>query len=149
MDQPLHQDVQALFARMQELPPREAGEKLRPIEELRIIEMTRKGETQEAIAAAVKCDQSTVSRTVARYEDTRPLARKRLEAEALNMVERLVTDAKPETILRVMGKLDVVRDDDARRVSVTNAVMIAQPDRPETWEPGPNFVTSDDEDRAC
>jgi hypothetical protein len=96
---------------MNELPPREPGERLRPLEELKIVEMAQTGATQEQIAAMVKCDQSTVSRTVAKYQDTRPLARKRLESEALNMVERLVTDAKPETILKVLAKLDVVRDD--------------------------------------
>jgi hypothetical protein len=70
----LQTEAQALLARMNDLPPREPGEKLRPTEELQIVEMCRKGETQESIAAAVKCDQSTVSRTIAKYHDTRPLA---------------------------------------------------------------------------
>lgn len=146
MDQRLQDEAQALLARMHDLPPREPGEKLRPIDELRIVEMAQKGETQEAIAAVVRCDQSTVSRTVAKYQDTRPLARKRLEAEALNMVERLVTDAKPQTILKIMGKLDVVREDNERGVTVNNAVMIARPDDPSTWGPMPSFIEADRRD---
>jgi hypothetical protein len=63
------------------------------------------------IARAVGCHQSTVSRTLAEYDDSRPLARKYLEARALEMTKRLVADAKPETVLRVLAKLDVVRDD--------------------------------------
>jgi hypothetical protein len=99
---------------MQLVPPREPGEKLRATDEAKILELHGQGVTQTDIARAVGCHQSTVSRTLAEYDDSRPLARKYLEARALEMTKRLVTDAKPETILRVLAKLDVVRDDGDR-----------------------------------
>jgi hypothetical protein len=113
-NQALQTQAEKLLERMKTLPPRDPGEPLRPTEELHIMQLTERGLRQEAIAVDVGCHQSTVSRTIAKYTDTRPLARKRLEAEALTMAERIITDGKPETLLKVMAKLDVVRDEDAR-----------------------------------
>lgn len=70
-----------LLEPMQLLPPREPGEKLRPCDELRILVMVKEqGCSQVETADAVGCHQSTVSRVLEKYDDTRPLARKRLEA---------------------------------------------------------------------
>jgi hypothetical protein len=104
-------EAEKLLARMPLVPPREPGEKLRAADEAKILELHAAGKTQTDIARVIGCHQSTVSRTIAEYDDSRPLARKYLESRALEMTRRLVTDAKPETILRVLGKLDVVRDD--------------------------------------
>src|SRR5262245_55848606 len=105
------QDAQELLTQMAHLAPREPGERLRAADEAKILEMHGQGYSQTDIASAVGCHQSTVSRTLAEYDDSRPLARRVLEAKAVEMARRLVTDAKPETILRVLAKLDVVRDD--------------------------------------
>jgi hypothetical protein len=107
----LNAAAERLLESMQLVPPREPGEKLRAAEEAKILELHAQGVTQTDIARAVGCHQSTVSRTLAEYDDSRPLARKYLESRALEMTRRLVSDAKPETILRVLAKLDVVRDD--------------------------------------
>jgi hypothetical protein len=107
----LNDGAAGLLRQMQLTPPREPGEKLRAADEARILELHTAGHSQVDIARAVGCHQSTVSRTLAEYDDSRPLARKYLEAQALAMTKRLVSDARPETILRVLAKLDVVRDD--------------------------------------
>jgi len=52
-----------------------------------------------------------VSRTIAEYDDSRPLARKLLNARAVDMARRFVNDATSRDILRMMGKLDVVGDE--------------------------------------
>jgi hypothetical protein len=107
----LERQANALLGQMQLTAPREPGEKLRAADEAKILELHAQGHTQIDIARAIGCHQSTVSRTLAEYDDSRPLARKYLEAKALDMTKRLCADAKPETVLRVLAKLDVVRDD--------------------------------------
>jgi hypothetical protein len=94
------------------------------------------GVSQTDIARAVGCHQSTVSRTLVEYDDSRPLARKYLESKALDMTKRLVTDAKPETILRVLAKLDVVRED-AQGAGTSVVIAIGQPgvELPESLQP--------------
>jgi IS30 family transposase len=59
---------------MQLVPPCEPGEKLRPIDEAMILEMSSAGKSQTEIADAVGCHQSTVSRTLAEWTDSRELA---------------------------------------------------------------------------
>jgi hypothetical protein len=83
----LQTDANALRQAMQLVPPREPGEKLRPGDEAKILELHAGGHTQTDIARAVGCHQSTVSRTLAEYDDSRPLARKYLEAKALDIDE--------------------------------------------------------------
>ena len=93
------------------VPPREAGEKLRPEHEARILDLHDQGVMQEAIAAEIGCHQSTVSRTLADWRDTRGMARKYAESKALEMMKRFVEDASPAEILKMQAKLDVVRED--------------------------------------
>jgi hypothetical protein len=101
----------ALLKQAEQLPPREPGERLRSSDELRILVMVReRGHSQEDAAAAVGCHQSTVSRVLEKYDDTRPLARKRLEAAAVEVAERAIREGDP---LKLLAKLDVVRDDKA------------------------------------
>lgn len=106
------------------VPPREPGDPLRPRDEARILELTEEGWTQERIAAEIGCHQSTVSRTLAEYDDSRPLARKHLEANALALARRFVEESRPAEILKMMGKLDVVRDDDYGHGEMQVAVVI-------------------------
>jgi len=141
-------EAERLLERMKLVPPREPGEQLRPADEARILALAAKGVSQTDIAKEVGCHQSTVSRTIAQYDDSRPLARKYLEARALDLTRRLVEGAKPETILRVLGKLDVVRDDGQDADPGSQTLMLIgsplpdagwrfQPDDVVVLDPGP------------
>jgi predicted DNA-binding protein (UPF0251 family) len=109
----LQTEAEKLLERMRLVPPHEPGEKLRPSDEVLILRLNDEGLSQEKIAAQVGCHQSTVSRTLAEYDDSRPLARRYLNARALKMAQRFVEEARPSDVLRMMGKLEVVRDDGA------------------------------------
>jgi hypothetical protein len=115
--------------------PREPGEKLRPIDEATILELAAAGKSQIEIAAVVGCHQSTVSRTLAEWADTRGLARKYAEAKSLEMMKRFVAEASPPEILKMQAKLDVVRED--KQGGDTHVVLtIGQPGRlPPELEP--------------
>ena len=131
MDEPktsLTADAEKLLERMTRMPPREPGDKLRPEDEARILELAELGPghgwTQEKIAAAIGCHQSTVSRTIAAYTDTGALAQKYLRAKAHDMVRRFVAEAKSAEILRMLGKLEVVRDDHAHGAQLGVQVVL-------------------------
>jgi hypothetical protein len=96
------------------LPPRKRREPLRPSEEAHILDLADAGQSQQAIANAMGCSQSTVSRTLIAFDDSRLLARRALNAGALVMAKRIVTEAQPRDALRALAKIDVVRDDDER-----------------------------------
>ena len=70
-----------LLEQMQLVPPREPGDKFRPIDEAAILELSAAGKSQVEIAEIVGCHQSTVSRTLTDWADTRGLARKYAEAQ--------------------------------------------------------------------
>jgi len=105
-------EAEKLLATMSLVPPREPGEKLRAVDEARLLEWHTAGQSQTDIARAIGCHQ-VHGRTLAEYSDSRPLARKYLEARALEMTKRLVEDPSPEAILKALGKLDVVREETA------------------------------------
>jgi Homeodomain-like domain len=109
----LQMEAEKLLEKMRLVPPREPSEKLRPSDEARILDLAAQGWTQERIAGEIACHQSTVSRTLAEYDDSRPLARRYLNARAIKMAQRFVEEARPSDVLRMMGKLDVIRDDGA------------------------------------
>jgi hypothetical protein len=122
---PLQEAAADLLRQLEQEPARAAGEPLRPSDELRILVMVREqGATQEDAAAAVGCHQSTVSRVLAKYDDTRPLARKRLEAAALEVAERAIRDGDP---LKLLAKLDVLREDREAVERPTVQVLIGIP----------------------
>lgn len=131
--------AEALLRTMPQRPPREAGERLTETDEALILELSRAGLTQERIATQIGCHQSTVSRTLAEYDDSRPLARKYLEAKALAMTRRFVEEAKPEAVLRMLGKLDVVRDDVAPRAVAAVQVIVGTPGHPAGPDPFDNL----------
>ena len=107
----LQSDAEKLLQLMREVPPREPGEKLRSIDEATILELSAAGKSQTQIAQTVGCNQSTVSRTLAEWADSRGLARKYAEAKSLEMMQRFVKEASPADILKMQSKLDVVRED--------------------------------------
>ena len=87
--------------------------------------------SQEAVAEAVGCHQSTVCRVLAKYDDTRPLARKRLEAAALEITERAIREGDP---LKLHAKLDVVREDREQHGHTGVVINIGSPGHP-IWLP--------------
>ena len=124
-----------LLEQMQLVSPREPGEKLQPIDEATILELSAAGKSQLEIAEVVGCHQSTVSRTLADWADTRGLARKYAEAKSLEMMKRFVAEAAPPEILKMQAKLDVIRED--RQGGDTNVILaIGQPGKvPPELEP--------------
>ena len=72
----LQSHADALLRQMNLVPPREPREALRPIDEATILELAATGKSQTEIAGLVGCHQSTVSRTLAEWTDSRGLARK-------------------------------------------------------------------------
>jgi transcriptional regulator with XRE-family HTH domain len=127
--------AEALLQTMAHQSPRVPGERLTATQEALILEASRAGLTQEQIAAQIGCHQSTVSRTLATYDDSRPLARKYLEAQALALTRRFVEEAKPEAVLRMLAKLDVVRDDAAPGPVAAIRVVVGTVDAPAGPDP--------------
>jgi len=128
------------------VPPREPRESLRPIDEATLLELAAAGKSQTEIASIVGCHQSTVSRTLAEWADSRGMARRYAEAKSLHMMKRFVAEASPAEILKMQQKLDVVRDD--RLEHGGNQVVIvlgtqAQPLQPPVFDvlpgDGPRF----------
>lgn len=109
-----------------------ASGKLSPADRALILSLTARGQTQAAVATIIGCDQSTVSRVISRYKlDTRADARALLEASALEMAESVVTKGDPALHAKMLGKLDVVRDDKPQSgVDSGVVVIIGQPGQP-------------------
>jgi Homeodomain-like domain-containing protein len=126
----LQAEAKKLLQLMREAPPREPGEKLRPIDEATILEMAAAGKSQTEIAQIVGCNQSTVSRTLAEWADSRGLARKYAEAESLEMMQRFVKEASPADILKMQSKLDVVREDKEAAKNTGIVINIGAPGNP-------------------
>jgi hypothetical protein len=102
-----------VLARMQLLPPREAGSELRPIDKQLILSMRDAGDTQERIAVVVGCSQATVSRTIADYV---PTGNSRVSGSMLARivwVVNVVENGSPELHAKMLGKVGVVAPDGA------------------------------------
>jgi hypothetical protein len=63
------------------------------------------------IAEVIGCSQATVSRTLDAWVDTRPIARRLLEAGSIKLAQTVINTKNTETALKALGKLDVVRED--------------------------------------
>ena len=120
-------EAESLLASMQLVPPREPGGQLRPIDEAQILELSAEGKSQVEIAEVVGCHQSTVSRTLAEWSDSRGLARRYAEAKSLEMMQRFVKDASPADILKMQQKLDVIREDKPAAGGGGVTVIVAVP----------------------
>jgi len=126
----LEADAAKLLQSMRLVPPREPGEKLRPIDEAAILELAAARKSQTEIAQIVGCNQSTVSRTLAEWADSRGLARKYAEAKSLDMMKRFVKEAPPADILKLQAKLDVVREDKEAARDTGIVINIGAPGHP-------------------
>lgn len=94
-----------------------------------ILNMAALGKTQTETASLVGCSLSTVSDTLAKFMDSRELARKRLEGGALKLAQTVVNTKDSTVALKALGKLDVVREDQAGAGNNVVVVM-GQADRP-------------------
>jgi len=80
-----------------------------------MLQMERDGKTQKEIAAVMSCDQSAISRALAKFPDTRATARRRLIAAATQMSDHVIKAAKEaaengdgSVALEVLDRLDVL-----------------------------------------
>ena len=73
-----------------------------------LLRLHREGLTQVAIAERLGCRQCTVSRWLARLDDTRDLARTYLRAQALRMAHNIVEKGKVADHIRVLQLLGVL-----------------------------------------
>ena len=95
-------------------PKRSDGRRLSYTDQARMLELVDEGVNQATIAEQFGCHQSTVSRLIARYDDTRSMAKRKLNAEAVVIADAVVERIKKgdaKTGLKLLGKLDVVRED--------------------------------------
>lgn len=94
-----------------------------------IVRLSDEGHSQTVIANLVGCSQSTVSDTLIDFTDSREIARRRLEASALKLVETVAATKDSAVALKALGKLDVVREDQAQGGNQL-VVLMGTPDQP-------------------
>ena len=110
----LTDDGAVLRQTMALVPPRESGGPLRWQDRARILELYEQGWTQQNIATEMACHQSTVSRTLADLDDSRPFAQRVLRSQGVALAEQIVERMKTaslQELIKLAGKLDIVRED--------------------------------------
>ena len=107
-------------------------------EEALILKLHHDGQTQTTIAKQLGCAQSTVSRVLTDFSDTRELAKLRTHNRALDIAEAAVNGAikaasegKPEAALEIMDRQDVLarKQLDTGRGGNVN-IVIGMPEQP-------------------
>lgn len=135
--------LQRLIVQCKGLPARLDNQPLRSAEEHLILALDEDGCTTQEIADRVQCSTATVYSVLRDWDDTRGLARRKLNSGALEMTERLIKDAPPDVILRTLGKLDVVRDDKQNGDTGGVTIYIGTPDAsPESMRPPDITITA-------
>lgn len=82
--------------------------RLLPSEIRVILDLHAKGLSQNAIARRLNISQSTVAYWLSGFDDTRPLAKARLRAGALELAERVIERANPEEAIKALQGMDVI-----------------------------------------
>lgn len=82
--------------------------RLSDAEEIAAFRLRAAGKTQTEIAKALGCDQSSVSRCLQKYDDTRDAAKAILHNNAKRLAERVANAANVEESLEVLDRLDVL-----------------------------------------
>jgi DNA-binding MarR family transcriptional regulator len=112
-----------------------------------VLALRAEGKTQAQIAQRLDKDQTTIGKALRRLgSDSTQLATHHLKARSYTVARRLAriaekTDNEREAIAAskaVLAGAGVIQS--GQQVTVNTAVLIAQPDRPETWGPGPAFL---------
>lgn len=71
-------------------------------EEALVLKLSSEGLTQVEIAQRLNCSQPTVSRTLAAFVDTRPLATAHLNSESYNIAKKVAASNHMPTLLEVL-----------------------------------------------
>jgi ParB-like chromosome segregation protein Spo0J len=128
-------------------PPERKGEHFTHAELGLILAFNAEGKTQTEIAQRLGRSQVAVSKALRRLgTDTAQLAKHHLAARSFKAARRVTriaeTSANEGEALKaakfVLQANGIGQSN--QQVTVNTAVMIAQPDRPETWGPGPSFL---------
>jgi hypothetical protein len=109
----LQDDAQQLLAAVDERAVDErAYSRLTVDDQLLILALASRGKSQTEIAGILGCHPSSVSRVITKgTRDTTEQAKAYLKANALPMAESVVTKGNPDLHVKVLGKIDVVRED--------------------------------------
>lgn len=109
-----------------------------------MLALRAEGKTQAQIAQRLDKDQTAISKALRRLgTDSTQLATHHLKAKSYAVARRLTSIAEKTSNEReaiaaskaVLTGAGVIQSN--QQVTVNTAVMIAQPDKPETWGPGP------------
>jgi DNA-binding CsgD family transcriptional regulator len=117
-----------------------------------LLQLADEGKNTVEIAKVLGCSDSTVGRTLDKWADSRPIARRLLERKADKLARTVINTKNADVALRALGKLDVVREDQQHSASVTvmvgiNGAPLASPVPPQIIEvsPSPQLVTGETE----
>lgn len=92
-----------------DLVEKEKGRKRLIPSEIRVLlDLHQRGLSQNQIARRLNVAQSTVAYWLSSFDDTRPLAKARLRAGALELAERVIERANPEEAIKTLQGLDVL-----------------------------------------
>jgi hypothetical protein len=112
-----------------------------------ILQLHQEGKTQEQIAQRLGKHQTSVGRVIRKLaHDSSQVATALLKTRAYRSairVARIAEKSRDESEALKAAKVvlagaGVIQSN--QQVTVNNAVLIAQPDKPETWGPGPSFI---------
>ena len=97
-------------------------------QELAILKHSAEGKTQTAIAHFLGLNQSTVSRVLSAYEDTRDLAKLKLNQASIDLAERAIKEADVDQALELLDRLDVApkRQQQTGQTGITITLGMAQ-----------------------
>jgi hypothetical protein len=76
-----------------------------------VFAMHRAGKSQVEIAEHLNCNQSTISKWLADYQDTTVVAKEYLRGQALRLAQRVVKKGTPTTDVAVLKGLTVLQDE--------------------------------------
>lgn len=76
-------------------------------EDALIVHLAMEGKSQGEIAQRLNCHQSSVSRVLSLYQDTRELAKWKLHSAAKALADRVIADADVDQALEVLDRLEV------------------------------------------
>lgn len=112
-----------------------------------ILALHQEGKTQEQIAQRLDKSQSSISRVLKRLAgDSAPVATALFKARAYRSAVRvahIAEKSKDEAEALKASKIVLAGAgviETGQQVTVNTAVVVAQPGRPETWGPGPQFI---------
>ncbi len=92
-----------------------------------IVKLDRDGLTQPQIAQRLACSQSTVSRVLGEFQDTRELAKAKLHRGSLKLAERIVADADVDQSIDVLERIQVLEPKQSQSGAGGVQILIGMP----------------------